>query len=155
SLVGGCWLEPISSAGGPVVWLTSAWARSWSFRPRCEINTPEHLLRSRNSNKSNGDTARTSWRPDDQFGLHLVSAHVLIVEVFKPLTQLFIIDFVGSRARDFGVFEHVVFDENRAIGSQGQRQRVAGTRINRDHLAVLFEPDQRVKRVVPQFRDNN
>src|SRR2546425_5230710 len=87
--------------------------------------------------------------------LHLVSSNVLVVEVLQPLPQLFVADFVRSRAGDLGILQDFVFDINRAVHAQGQRQRVTGTRIDGDHLAGPLQPDQGVKRVVLEVVDDD
>ena len=100
-----------------------------------------------------GDTTRDVVA--DRAGLHLVAAEILVVEVFQPFAQLFVIANLGHRRHALRRFQHGVLNEDWAIEAQSDRQRVAGTGIDRNHLPRALQPDDRVKRVVFQIADDH
>ncbi len=52
-------------------------------------------------------------------GLHLVTAEVLVVQPFQPAPQLFVVDLVRHVGRRLGRLQHLLFDVDRAIETQG------------------------------------
>ena len=78
--------------------------------------------------------------------LHLVLAKVIVAQVFQPLAEFLAIHgghgIAGGLLR---VLQHLVLNENRAIHAQRQRQRVRRTRVNADHVAFFFQPDDSVE----------
>src|SRR5712692_4448357 len=83
--------------------------------------------------------------------LHLVSSQVLVIQPFKPLAQFLAADAVGNICGQLGVLQDVIFDEDRAIHSQSQCQRVRGPRIDADNAPLPLQPDYGVKSVLPQL----
>src|ERR1017187_7156652 len=87
--------------------------------------------------------------------LHLVAAHILVVEVLQPTAEFLLVFLVGNRGGQLGGFQHGVVDENRAVQAQGQRQGVARAGIHADEFAVPLQPDQGVEGFLFQFVDDD
>src|ERR1035438_10202892 len=87
--------------------------------------------------------------------LHLVAAHILVVEVLQPTAEFLLVFLIGNRGGQLGGFQHGVVDENRAVQAQGQRQGVARAGIHADEFAVPLQPDQGVEGFLFQFVDDD
>src|ERR1035438_6420277 len=87
--------------------------------------------------------------------LHLVAAHILVVEVLQPTAEFLLVFLVGNRGGQLGGFQHGVVDENRAVQAQGQRQGVARAGIHADEFAVPLQPDQGVEGFLFQLVDDD
>jgi|HubBroStandDraft_1064217.scaffolds.fasta_scaffold16742_3 hypothetical protein len=61
--------------------------------------------------------AECRWIPTPR--LHLVAAHILVVEVLQPTAEFLLVFLVGNRGGQLGGFEHGVVDEDGAIQAQG------------------------------------
>ena len=86
---------------------------------------------------------------------HLVPSQILVVQAFEPLAQLFIVDLIRHVGGELRGFQHRVVDEDWTIEAQRQGQRIAGTRIDADQLAIALEPDEGVERVLLQLVDDD
>src|SRR5579871_2825698 len=87
--------------------------------------------------------------------LHLVPAEVFVVKVLEHFAEVVGGEPLGVAGGDLGGLEDIVFDVDRAIHAQGQRQRVGGARVDADDAAVALHPDHGKKGVVAQFRDDD
>src|SRR5579863_10604678 len=68
--------------------------------------------------------------------LHLIAAEIFVVQIFQPLAQIFAGAFFGDGGGHAGMLQYLIFNENRAIQTQSERERVAGPRIHGHGLAV-------------------
>src|SRR6185312_2958562 len=82
--------------------------------------------------------------------LHLVAAHLVVVEAFEPAAQIF----GGRGVRAIGVLagaiKYLAADEDRAIGTQREGDGVRWPCVDGDGFALLVEPDGGVEGVLQQ-----
>jgi hypothetical protein len=88
-------------------------------------------------------------------GLHLVAAHLVVVQVFEPATHL-----VGGYALRagrglLGVFEDFAVDVDGTVPAQGQGDGVGGAGVEGDGLALVVHPDDGVEGVVAELGDDD
>src|ERR1022692_782068 len=96
-----------------------------------------------------------SWSRLTSYGLHFITAEVLVVEAFQPAPQFVVIHLVGNRSGQFRRFEHGLLHVDGAIQAERQGERVAGARIHADQLAVAVQPDHRVEGIVLELGDHH
>jgi hypothetical protein len=87
--------------------------------------------------------------------LHLVAAHLVVVQVFEPLAKLVGVDVLGAVGSDLGVGEDVAVDVDRAVPAKGQGDGVGGAGVEGDGFACLLHPDDRVEGVAFEFGDDD
>src|ERR1039457_3081423 len=90
---------------------------------------------------------------NDAPALHLIAAQVLVIETLEPFAEFVAVDVVGEIAGLPRVLQDFVSYKDGAIHAQGERQRVGGTGIDADDVAVPFHPDDGVESIIAQFGD--
>ena len=82
-------------------------------------------------------------------------AEVVRIEALEPPLEPLGVLFVGREVSGLGLVDDPVLDEDRRLGAERQRDRVARPRVDRDRLAVDRQVDQRVEGVVLQIGDDD
>ena len=90
--------------------------------------------------------------PED---LHLVAAHLVVVEVFEPAAHLVGGDGLGSASGLLGVLEDFAVDVDGAVPAEGQGDGVGGAGVEGHGFAGVVEPDDGVEGVVAELGDND
>src|SRR5260370_24935415 len=81
------------------------------------------------------------------YKLHLVAAKVLVVQAFQPFTHFVAGYAIGRGGCLLRGFQDVIFHEDGAVHSQGQRQSIIMPGIYADNSALALPPAHRNKRV--------
>src|SRR5579862_6856741 len=71
--------------------------------------------------------------------LHRVLAELFRADLLEPLLELLLVRRLGGQVHGLGLVEHSLQDEDRGIRAQRERDGIAGTRIDDQLVASLFE----------------
>jgi hypothetical protein len=81
---------------------------------------------------------KTGWI--DRAKLHLVAAHLVVVQALEPAAKVFGAEAGGAVGGAAGVFEDLLGDEDGAVRTERESDGVGGARIEGDDFPALIHP---------------